>query len=108
MNLEKLAKEEIKLIEGIKKDSTFSRSSDSVKNYLVDTSFAWTYWTLVMAFTESISSMESEEILKSRLIGLAVQTFLSRPYGKFRQFWADLFKADANSSKLKKTFVDTI
>ncbi len=76
-------------------------------NYLVDTTAAWLYWTPVMTLTETLSGMESKEILKSRLMSIALHTFVGRPYGLFRQYWANLWNADASSSRLKKIMVDT-
>src|SRR3989338_2297738 len=77
------------------------------KSYWVDTTASWIYWTPVMSVSETVSGLELEEVAKSRAIGLGVSAVLGRPYGKFRQYWADLWHADAESSRSKKFIVDT-
>ena len=51
--------------------------------------------------------MESEEVLKSRLYSLGVQALVMRPYAKYREWWAQYWDVDKESSKLKKWGVDT-
>lgn len=87
--------------------ATTTRKDSPLRNYVVDTTAAWLYWTPLMTVTETISGMESEEIFKSRLMSLCVHAFLGRPNGMFRQYWANTWNADAESSPLKKFAVDT-
>ncbi len=81
---------------------------ESAKDYLVDTSASWVFYTPLMALEEAaIAGMEPNEVIKSRLAGIAVQSLVMRPYGKFRQGWANYWGANESSSKLKKTLIDT-
>lgn len=80
----------------------------TLKNYVVDTTSSWVYWTPLMAMDELfISGMDGEEVLKSRLVAIGMGLIVARPQAIFRQYWADLWKADGDSSKLKKFIVDT-
>ena len=83
-------------------------SINVIKDYLVDTSAAWMFYTPVMAASEYfVAGMASKEVAKSRLMAMAVNAVVMRPYGKLRQNWADYWNADAHSSTLKKFAVDT-
>ena len=89
-------------------NSRFKNIKNSITNYIVDTTAAWTFYTPTFATMEYlIAGMESEEILKSRLMAAGVQALVMRPYGKFREYWAKKWNANAESSRLKKFLVDT-
>lgn len=79
-----------------------------LRNYAVDTSATIGFYTPIMAAIEHFAAgMDSEEVLKSRLFAAAYHLAFARPYGKFRQQWADLWDADETSSKTKKYCMDT-
>ncbi len=87
--------------------SSEKKSSSNFKKYAVDTTSSWLYWTPIMSVTEHFSGMEAKEILTSRLLGIGLGLFVARPYGRFREYWADQWDADATSSQRKKLLVDT-
>ena len=88
--------------------STYNKFISFAKNYAVDTSAFLGFYTPIMASLEYfIAGMESKEVLKSRIYASGYHLLFSRPYGKFRQWYADLWHADYNSSKRKKLLVDT-
>lgn len=107
-NLEKIISPEGNSLEYDTAEEKTSKkvTSSKLKSYVVDTTSSWLYWTPVMTFTELCSGMEAEEIVNSRLMAMGLALGIARPHGMFRQYWADLWKADANSSKKKKAFVD--
>lgn len=106
-NLEKIVSSENVSEDYSGKENASERpASSKLKSYIVDTTSSWLYWTPVMTLTELCSGMEAEEIVNSRLIAMGLALGIARPHGMFRQYWADLWKADANSSKKKKVFVD--
>jgi len=82
-------------------------NTSPLRSYIVDTTSSWLYWTPLMTVTETISGMEPEQIVKSRLMSIFLHAVLGRPYGMFRQYYANLWNADANSSRKKKYVVDT-
>ncbi len=77
-----------------------------VKNWAVDVTAGWLYWTPVMATTELASGMEPEEVIKSRAMSLLNHAVLGRVYGKYRQVMAKWYRADENSSELRKAASD--
>ncbi len=78
------------------------------RNYVVDMTAAWGFYTPLMASVEYFAAgMESEKVLKSRLMAAAYHAVLMRPYGKFRQWWADYWNVDYTSHPLKKFAIDT-
>lgn len=80
-----------------------------IKNYLVDTTAALSFWTPIMASIEYFGAgMDSEEVLKSRLAAAAVHATIARPYGKLRQWIADKLHTNAQSSQSKKFAIDTL
>src|SRR3989344_2231063 len=87
--------------------SSEKKSSSNFKKYAVDTTSSWLYWTPIMSTTEYFSGMEADEITTSRLLGIGLGLFVARPYGLFRQYWADQWNADATSSDKKKLLSDT-
>ena len=54
-----------------------------------------------------VGGMSPEEVVKSRLLAAAYHSVMMRPFGKFRQWYADKWEADAKSSAMKKLLVDT-
>ena len=78
----------------------------AVKNWAVDTTVAWLYWTPIMTVTEFASGMEPEEVLKSRLMGLVNHAVLGRPFGKYRHFVARRYHAHSDSSEVRKAVSD--
>ena len=77
-------------------------------HYLIDTTASWTFYIPLMASIEyGIAGMEPEKVLKSRLISMAAHALIARPYGKFREYYAQIWQADPASSQLKKVVVDT-
>lgn len=83
------------------------KNASALRNYMVDTTASWMYWTPVMTVMGTLSGMKADELLKQGLVSVAVYAVIGRPYGMFRQYWADLRKADAASPKRKKFMVDT-
>lgn len=83
------------------------RVGSGLRNYLVDCSATSLFYTPTMAVTELVSGMESEEIVKSRLMGAVAHFSIGRPYGIFRQWWADRWQVGPESPKWKKLAVDT-
>jgi hypothetical protein len=82
--------------------------SESLKRYAVDTFAGITYFQPLLGINEYfISGMDEKEVLKSRLTGLFISLLINRPYGKFRQYWAELWDTNAESSKLRKYLVDS-
>src|SRR3989338_6791869 len=81
--------------------------SYAIKSYMVDVTSAWIFYTPIVALSEYASGMESEKILKSRLISVGLQIFIARPLGVFRQYWANLWDAGQESTPLKKFAGDT-
>ena len=76
--------------------------------YIVDTTAAWLFYTPLMALSEHyVASMDSREVLHSRLYAAGVHALIMRPYGQFRQWWADYWHANGSSPFLKKLSVDT-
>lgn len=83
-------------------------SVSALRNYVVDTTAALGFYTPLMASAEYfVAGMEPEKVLKSRLMAAAYHAIMMRPYGKFRQWWADYWHADHTSHPLKKFAVDT-
>lgn len=78
----------------------------TVKNWAVDTTAAWLYWTPVMTVTEFASGMEPKEVLKSRAMSLLNHAVLGRVVGKYRNVVAKWYHADANSSEIRKAVSD--
>jgi hypothetical protein len=82
--------------------------SESLKRYAVDTFAGITYFQPLLGINEYfISGMDEKEVLKSRLTGLFISLLINRPYGKFRQYWAELWDTSTESSKLRKYLVDS-
>ncbi len=88
-------------------NAPYERKASGFRSYAADTTISWLYWTPVMAAIESLSGLETDEILKSRLASICLGAFIARPQGMFRQYWANLWNADAGSSRVKKLAVDT-
>jgi hypothetical protein len=78
-----------------------------VTNYLVDTSAGIIYFAPPMALIEYAAGMDTPEVLKARAFAAGSHMLITRPYGKFREWWAKYWGADAESSHLKKFVVDT-
>jgi hypothetical protein len=81
---------------------------NSAKEYLVDTSASVTFYTPIMASMEYlVAGMELPEVLTSRIAAASLHLVTSRPFGKFREWYAGKWNADVNSSSTKKFLVDT-
>ena len=81
---------------------------NSAKEYLVDTSASVTFYTPLMASMEYlVADMEPNEVLASRVAAAGLHLVTSRLYGKFREWYADKWDANSESSRLKKFGVDT-
>ncbi len=78
----------------------------TVKNWAVDTTAAWLYWTPIMTATEFASGMEPKEVLKSRAMSLLNHAVLGRLIGKYRHFVAKWYHADSSSSEIRKVVSD--
>lgn len=103
-NLEKI----VEIEETKSNDNPKKGIIESVKDYLVDTSAAWSFYTPALAASELLlAGMDSKEVLKSRLYGMGVQALVMRPYAKFRQWWANYWNTNKDSSSIKKFLVDT-
>lgn len=76
------------------------------KEWLLNTTAAWFWYTPVVTGVEFISGMESMEVLKSRLIGMGVHATIMKPYGKLRKRIAARLKGDQESSPVKKGVID--
>lgn len=80
----------------------------SAKNYCIDTTAGWMFYTPLMAASEYlIAGMEGEKVLRSRIYAAGVHALVMRPFGKFREWWAKKWKTDETSSWKRKLFVDT-
>ncbi len=89
-------------------NATVASFGGIVHRYLVDTTAGWLFYTPLMVISEyGIAGMSGEEVLQSRLYAAAVHAVIMRPYGKYREWWATTWKADAHSTPLKKAVVDT-
>lgn len=78
------------------------------KNYLVDTSCSLMFYTPLLGSMEYFwAGMEPEEVLKSRVGSVLFHLTVARLYGVYRHWYAGLWKADMDSSRAKKRFVDT-
>ncbi len=83
--------------------------TSAIKNYIIDTSAALSFWTPIMTSIEYFGAgMDSEEVLKSRLAATTVHMTIARPYGKLRQWVADKMGANTESSQSKKFAIDTL
>ncbi|MEK6935102.1 MAG: L-alanine exporter AlaE [Nanoarchaeota archaeon] len=80
-----------------------------IKNWFVDSIAINVFYTPTLAFNELvIAGIGPYETLKARLISIPLGFILGRPFGKWRQFYADqIYKADESSSKTRKFLVDT-
>lgn len=84
--------------------STLKKES---KQYLVDTSAALIYSNTIYGAGEYfIAGMKQNELLKTRIGMSILGLFVYRPFGKFREYWAKLLSADAQSSRTKKFLTD--
>jgi len=78
------------------------------KQYLVDYSIYTPFYTIAMGTGEYfIAGLESDEVLKLRVIGAATDLVGSFLYGYSRERWAMLWHTNAQSSRLRKFFVDS-
>ena len=87
-----------KILKTIKKEA---------KGYMTDTSAALIFYNPIFAANEYfVGGLESEEVLSTR-IGMSIAgLFISRPYGKFREYWAKRCKTNPDSSRLRKFVTD--
>ena len=78
-----------------------------LKSYMVDTLAGTLFFQPLLAVNEYlIAGMDIDKVIKARIIGTGIGFVMNRPYGKFREYWAKLWNADADSSRLKKFTVD--
>ncbi len=77
------------------------------KGYLTDTSAALIFYNPPFAASEYfVGGLEPEEILSTR-IGMSIAAlFISRPYGRFREYWTKRCKTNPDSSRLRKFVTD--
>lgn len=79
----------------------------SWKGYLVDALAGQTFFQPIMVFNEMVlAGMSGKECLNSRILGFCIGSMISRPFGKFREYWARLLNTGPESSSLKKLLVD--
>ncbi len=91
-----------------KYSNVVSTIKKEVRGYLADTTSVLLFGNVVYGANEFfIGGLEPDELLKTRLGMSAFNLIFSRPYGKVREYWAKLLKADADSSRLKKFITDT-
>src|SRR3989344_1332031 len=93
----------------LKKWLTGTNFQRKIKNWLVDSIAINVFYTPALAFNELIiAGMSPYTTLKARLISIPLGFVLGRPFGIWRQFYADhIFKADEKSGKIRKFLVDT-
>lgn len=88
----------------VSEDAQIRRSA--VYKWAVDNVSQDTLATAVFSITESLSGMNSKEVLESRAIFCGLGLFMNRPYGMYRDFVFKLARVKEDSSQLKKTVVD--
>ena len=77
------------------------------RGYAVDTSAGLIFYNPLQAANEYfIAGLEPKEVLSTRLGMSVVGLFASRPYGKFREYWAKRCKTNPDSSRLRKFITD--
>lgn len=86
---------------------TTKTEPSAVRNYFIDTSASWLFWTPIMTVVEMSSEMDNKQVLYSRTIGLALSTVLARPLGKFREYWSEYLITDSKSSWTRKYVTET-
>jgi hypothetical protein len=81
----------------------------ATKAWAVDVGTGTVVYTPISAVNEYfIAGMEPDEVLASRIGMTLVNSVVGRPYGLFRDFWAEkVMKADGDSSRKKKALADT-
>ncbi len=62
------------------------------KDYAIDVTASWMFWTPAMASVELLAGMTSEEITGLRKAGIVAQAIIMRPYEKIRERIADYWK----------------
>jgi hypothetical protein len=80
---------------------------NKLKDYLVDTSAIISFYTPLMASVEFSAGMDLQEVSYSRLYSMMFHSAFGRPYGKYRDWFANKFNTNKDSSKTKKFMVDT-
>ena len=94
-----------------RKESRLEKIVRTVKNeakeYMVDTSASLLYANTIFGAGEYfIAGMEPDKLLKTRIGMSLIGCVIYRPFSKFREYWAKLWKTDAESSKTKKFLTD--
>ncbi len=80
----------------------------ALKNYIVDVTASWTFYTPIMAEVECFFvGLEPYQIGYSRASAAAIGAITMRPYGKFRNWWKKKWHVTAKSSQRKNFLVDT-
>lgn len=78
-----------------------------IKEYLVDTSGVLLFQNPVFGTNEYfIAGLELDEIISTRIGMSTISLLSSRPYGKFREYWAKICKTSPGDSNLRKYLTD--
>src|SRR3989344_3493203 len=93
-------------------NSLITKVKDGFKNWLVDTSAGWIFYTPLMGTVEigtqyaTTENINFDEIGKTRLYAALIHALLMRPIGKMRKYFKEKWNVNDTSSKLKKTLVN--
>lgn len=83
-------------------------SNSQFKIWLVDTSLAHLIFTPICAANEYfIAGMDSEKVIKARIVGLLIGSLTTRPYTIFADWFLKKCGVSENSSSTKKYLVET-
>lgn len=80
--------------------------SNSIKNYLIDTSAKVGAYALPMALMESCNGLDASQVLASRATAAVVDAGVARIYGKARDFVRN--KVHAEKSAVRSYLADTL
>ena len=85
----------------------YRKQNSKLRNYLVNTTASWLYWTPIMTATECISGLELDEVINSRLTSLVIGAVVAHPHGLFRKYWSDALNITPQSRQFSKYIADT-
>jgi hypothetical protein len=91
-------------------ETTVKLADKPAYKYSVDVLSGWLYYTPTYGLQELISGKDVDTVIKTRLIGLAVQAVALRPVGMLRNYMAKKWDVNKDSSiakKIKVNFLST-
>ncbi len=90
-----------------KLDTETSSSGSFVKNWAIDTSAKAATFTPLLATMEALTGLSAEQILKSRLMSLAVDSVCARGYTKTADYLCNKLHVDPKNGGAKAWAIDT-